>query len=477
MIIMENKVKVKNTKNNIVHTTFWYVFSGFLSKGIVFLLIPFYTRLLTKVEYGIYSNLVSWIAILSGVLQMNLGIYVIQKQSSYRSSPYQLLTNVFYVVFMVSACIFLPILIFPSFFASLLKIEVKYILVLVLYSMIVPCFYIYTAYFRAVYKTKEFVLSNFLVAFLAGALSLAFLYIFTEKKLDYFILAQTLPYILFGGLAFLYSFFHSTKFSGDIIKGSLLHGLPSIPHLLSITLISQIDKVMIFQMVGDEETAIFHLASTFTLILTTLTTAFNNAYVPWFVQQLRSGESTKLRKASSIVLIVFAFIILMMLLVVPEAIFILGGNKYKEATLILPLLLLTSLIILQYQVYLNVEYFLEKRKVIAYATVFVALFKVISNFYTIKLFGYQSVTYTTFFSYLLLLIIHIITLKKLNHLHLINQKTQWLIIVALFALMPLIKLLFPYPLVRYGILLILLLTAFFALRKRKTQLKEILIKS
>ena len=49
---------VSNKK--VIKSGFWYVFANFLNKGIVFLTTPIFTRLLTKGDFGLFNNFLSW---------------------------------------------------------------------------------------------------------------------------------------------------------------------------------------------------------------------------------------------------------------------------------------------------------------------------------------------------------------------------------------------------------------------------------
>ena len=43
-----------------IHSAIWYTISSLIAKGITILLTPIYTRVLTKGEFGQYTNFFSW---------------------------------------------------------------------------------------------------------------------------------------------------------------------------------------------------------------------------------------------------------------------------------------------------------------------------------------------------------------------------------------------------------------------------------
>lgn len=50
----------------------WYIFGNFLVKGIGFLTTPFFARLMTKEDVGDFSNLITWIGIISIIATFDL---------------------------------------------------------------------------------------------------------------------------------------------------------------------------------------------------------------------------------------------------------------------------------------------------------------------------------------------------------------------------------------------------------------------
>ena len=71
-IILKYKTLPTQVKGSL-----WFMFSGFLTRGISFLTVPIFTRILTTQEYGQISVFNSWYDIASVVLTLNLfyGVY------------------------------------------------------------------------------------------------------------------------------------------------------------------------------------------------------------------------------------------------------------------------------------------------------------------------------------------------------------------------------------------------------------------
>ena len=60
------------TNGRVLKSGVWYTASNFLVKGIVFITTPIFTRLLTKTDFGLYNNYVSWLAIITIIVTTNI---------------------------------------------------------------------------------------------------------------------------------------------------------------------------------------------------------------------------------------------------------------------------------------------------------------------------------------------------------------------------------------------------------------------
>ena len=60
---MDNSTK-KRSSGVVLKAGIWYTVSNFVFRGMAFITTPVFTRLLTKGEYGDFSNFASWMSIL-----------------------------------------------------------------------------------------------------------------------------------------------------------------------------------------------------------------------------------------------------------------------------------------------------------------------------------------------------------------------------------------------------------------------------
>ena len=70
--------------SKVIKSGIWYTLSNFLLNGISFLTTSIFARLLSKEEYGEFSNFVSWISIASIFITLNTSASVLTAQEDYR---------------------------------------------------------------------------------------------------------------------------------------------------------------------------------------------------------------------------------------------------------------------------------------------------------------------------------------------------------------------------------------------------------
>ena len=61
----------------------WYTASNFLVKGIAFLTTSIFSRLLTKADFGLYNNYISWLSIATILVTLNLDSTLISARYDY----------------------------------------------------------------------------------------------------------------------------------------------------------------------------------------------------------------------------------------------------------------------------------------------------------------------------------------------------------------------------------------------------------
>lgn len=243
--------------------------------------------------------------------------------------------------------------------------------------------------------------------------------------------------------------------------------------MLSLSLLNSMDRIMINKICGNEETALYSLAYTCSSIVTVLMTSMNTAYSPWLARKLEKREYNLITKFSYVYILTFIFLLLGILLIAPEILFILGGKAYSEAVFVMPPVITGCAMQMMYTMHVNIEQFNRKTIGMAIASVIAAISNYILNYIFIPIYGYIAAAYTTYISYLILLLLHIYLVKKIKVGKIYDNKFILVIILSLSLIMLLFNGLYLSDYIRYIVILIYIIMFLVLLKKEGKNLVKI----
>lgn len=446
-----------------VKAALWYTVSNIIQKGISFLTIPIYIRLLTTAEYGRYSVFMSWKEILLIFVTLNLycGIFtkaMVQydnERDSFTSSMLGLSTTTTILFF----CLFL---ISPNFWGKVLEIDRRTILILFLYFITYPSYTFWAVRQRVEYKYEIMIGVIILIAVLIPAISIYLLY--TTNLQEIAIIRGYLGvYIGFGSFFYLQILFKGKKFyDKDYWSYALRFNLPLIPHYLSLIVLGLSDRIMIQKMCSNAEAGIYSLAYQVSMLMGIFTGAVNNSLVPWLYQKIKVQDYPSISTVSNQLILVVGVMTFGVILISPEFIKILGTNEYYGAIWIVPAVALGVYFSFCYNLFSSVTFYYDATHLIMLASVGGALLNVVLNFIFIRLFGYIAAGYTTLVSYMVLMILHYVIMKRVCKVNEISPRVFdarfiGFVSIALLILLFVCLYLFRFTIQRYVFIVILLL--------------------
>lgn len=121
-----------------------------------------------------------------------------------------------------------------------------------------------------------------------------------------------------------------------------------------------------------------------------------------------------------------------------------------------------------YCMYVNVEQYEKKTIGMAFASVIAALFNYLTNYIFIRKLGYIAASYTTFLSYLLLMLLHLYLVKRIKSEDIFDNKKILFLSAIGSAILISSNFIFEYTVTRYFIAGILLFISTFAVYKKRT---------
>lgn len=379
----------------------FYIFGMLFNKGIAFLTIPIFTRILSQNDYGVinvYTSYTNIFVVLVG-LSLPLGIRAAFKE--YEKHTQSFLHSINLLV----AFIFLIEILLIFMVKFLLDIELYIYLPLVMiesFSRAIFNNYIMYLQMEVSYKLKT-LLSVLLGLVSTTASILCILFLFEQEKYLGKIYSSVIVSLIFAILIIIKN---KSKFNINYCKFAFKLCLPLVFHGLSLIILAQSDRLIINHYIGSAETGKYSLIYNLSMVLLAFSAALEGAWIPQFTKYLKERKIENINKMMKNVTYIITFFILIVMLMSPEVLKIMAPKEYWDATMMIPPILSSYFFIYVYTLYINVEHYHLVTKKIAKLTLIVALVNICLNVMLIPKYGGVGAAYATLFSYFISLILH-----------------------------------------------------------------------
>ena len=391
----------------------WYTISNLLVKSMALITTPLFTRLLSKADYGAYNNYVSWQGISVIFVTLNLEASLISAKFDYKDKFNQYILSILSLS-MISALIWITICnIFMQPISKFLGMKPEYINLMLIYCGFFAAVNIFQISERYTYKYKSSVLTALFIAVSTTLISLVLVLNMKDKLLGR-TLGGIMPTVVIGLVLCIHIVRREKAIDVSTWGYALKVCVPYIPHLLSLTMLNSIDRVMITRICGDESNALYSVAYSCGAMVTILLTSMNSAFSPWLGDKLHSRQFEDIRKVSGIYIWAFCYIVIGIMICAPEVLLIMGGSQYIEAKYVMTPVAMGCVCQFLYTMFVNIEQYEKRTAGMAFASMAAAVFNFILNAMFIPVFGYTAAAYTTLAGYLFLLSAHMILVKKMG---------------------------------------------------------------
>lgn len=410
----------------------WYVVSNFFIKGFVFITIPIFSRLMTPEEFGNYSNFMAWLNLFTVVVTLNLYTSVNRARLDYKENLDAYCSSILILGSLSTFLFYIITYYFIDYVMDITSLDMFYINIIYIYLIFQPALSIFQIYQRVIYKYKISVFISTLTTFTVLFSSLLLVFVIHDK-----FLARVIGYIVPMSITciclYLVILFRGKVFDWSYCKYALCYSWPFIPHLLATYILTSSGRVMITNFCGSEYTAIYTVGSTCMNIMTVYLFSLNNAVSPWIFDQMNLRNYKIINKFTLLYILIFYIPLHIVLLLSPEILTLLGDSRYKTAIDIIPILTLSVFFQFTYCLYVNVEQYARKAWAIAGGTLIAASLNVCLNYIFLPRYGFHVSAYITFFTYLILFIIHFSFVKFMHYPPIYNDKYVIIsLIIALF---------------------------------------------
>lgn len=410
--------KIMKEKNNVISAGIWYTISNFFMRGIGFLTTPFFARMMSTEEYGIFSNFSIWLTILTTLTTLDLFVTVSRAIFDFKNHIDEYLSSILVLGNICTLVSYLIVYLNKRFFVTLFGLDFVYIQLIFLYLLVCPSFNMFQFKERQNFRYKTSVIFSLISTI--SSVGFSFIGVLLLKnKLVGRLLGYIGPLIILSTILYFYILLKGRKITLKYWKYSLKIAVPLIPHTLSGNILGTSDQIIIKLYCGASHMAVYNLAYTCSLIISILWQSLNQAMAPWINLKLAEGRKEDIKEVSYYYLMIFIAGAVGIMLIGPEAIRFMGGEKYSKASNIMPIVMTGCIFQFTYSLYVNVEIFYKKTIQISMATLFAALLNLILNLIFVPKYGYIAAAYTTLIGYVALLFFHYNTIRfyKLNDVY------------------------------------------------------------
>lgn len=448
-----------------------YTICSIVQRCISFINMPIFARLMSTDEYGEMTVYSSWSGIFSIILTFNMayGSFspAMLKFEKDRDRYISSIQGIWLVLCGFFLMIYLP---FQGFWNDILDLPTLFVLFLILETLSINSINLWSGKKRFNYEYKPVVALTLIMSLASTAVSLAFV-LLSEQKGSARIIGHVVATLAFGFIIFsLNAIRGKSVFHKEYWKYALGFNVPLLAYYLSQMIFNQSDRLMINHYCGKGKAAIYGVAYTLAMILTFVLNAINNSYVPWFYKKIKEGKEEENVKVTNGIAALMAGLIMCIVILAPEVILIMGGEKYAEAIWIIPPVAVSLLLLFYAQLFINVQFYYEKKKNLVYASIGAAVINIVLNAILIPNISYIAAGYTTMISYILFAVMNYFTMRNVAKqtgfsMKAIDLRNLCLIFIVFTAICLLMMLLYKHMIIRYVIVFIGVIVAIIQRRK------------
>ena len=402
-------------KINYKKASTYYLVGNLFNKGMSFLTVPIFSRILSTSDYGIVNTYNSWIAILSMVMgvALHMGIRAAFIDYEKKMDDFMSVTT----TFTIESGMVLSAIVFTVSYLIKINVTTTLIGLCLLQGLAAALVQNYSMYlmmqYRYKFRTTLMVLPN-LISVIVSIIAILFV---VNKDRLYMgrIVPTAFVYIFFGLLICLLVYRKSHMFHNkEFLKYGLAISAPLVLHGIALNILSQSDRTMITWLANASQTGIYSLIYNFSMLATVITTSLEGVWVPWFMKRYQANRIDEINRFATDYVHLMTYSMIGIILIGPEVVHLLASEKYWGGIVIIPPVVLSNYLVFIYTLYVNVEHFHKKTPYITVNTIIAAVVNIVLNYILIPYYGYVAAAYTTLASYLMALILHAGFAKKLN---------------------------------------------------------------
>ena len=373
-----------------------YGFTSIIGKVAAVFLIPIYTSILTKEEYGAMALIMSCYGIIDIIANLNIHSGIARDYYEEGINRKKLCSTGFYSILCVSFITTIILYLFrePIFFHLLgLKEEFYSSFIIMLYTIPVTCLHTYFAILTR-YKRKPILYSigTIISTVLSIGITICGIVYLRAGIISYFVAS-----FVSGLLSTLYFYSLNKDYIGILysrkyIKRALKFSLPTLPAILAGWIDNSLGQVLIGKYISLSVLGVYSIALSLSSVFTLITTAFMNVWTPFLYENYKKENFGKIINKLFVLFCTFLIIISITLsLFSREIICLLTNPGYIDASKYITLLCIPMCFYLLFPFVSSGVSIYRETKYIGASYVLGSVLNLCALFITIRIYGVVAV--------------------------------------------------------------------------------------
>jgi O-antigen/teichoic acid export membrane protein len=233
-------------------------------------------------------------------------------------------------------------------------------------------------------------------------------------------------------------------FRRELVVPMLALGLPLVPHLTAGWLLELSDRFLLKRFVSLEDVGLYSVGYQIGMLISVAVACFVNAWNPFLLQRLQQPTDETNRGLARLVtyyLVAVGWCALGLIVFAPQAVWMMTSPDFHDASRIVPWVVMGQLCSAMYVIASSLLFAKGKSWVLPAATITAGAANVTANLWLVPQYGYIAAAWTTFGSYIIMLAItwwaaHIICPLPYEYRRMGVVAVAFSLVLALHAMLP-----------------------------------------
>lgn len=375
---------------------FIYGFASILGKVVAVFLMPIYTNILTREEYGAMALITACQGVVGLVSNLNIHSGIARDYHEKGMNRTQLVSTGIWSILGISSTILVVMLMTSKFWlTNVLGLDSIYIIPFTLMLFTIPAASL-LSYFAILtrFKKKPILYSIGTIIQLLVQLTVSITGVVFLRLGILSIFAGTLCGELFGILY--YSYINRINiaftFNGEYLKRALLFSIPTLPAILAGWIDSSMGQIIIGKYISTAELGVYSIALQLSSVFAFISIGLNNVWQPYLYENYqKEGFLKDINKLYTAIVLILTIISVSVSLMSKEIVLLLSNSSYLEASKYFTLLCIPMCVYLLFPVVTSGISISRDTKYISISYIVGSVINIVFLFIMIKSIGIYSV--------------------------------------------------------------------------------------